>query len=215
MPRRRRFEAPDRPLRTELLSRCAASELEASPDSVGDERLAEAGAHGVLGPPSGAVGRDDHRGSQGAQVVEDPGDERLEDRPVEMEAAHDGVQRAVLGYPSGVVTDVDYACMAAAGNYQEPLFLDVHNEALLVEDQRVRLPAPVHPGLLWGEARLVSGGAGHLAGNQYGAVEQEAGLLLFDYLEASVPGPRGWCWGSQSDLARADSPGGGARTGDG
>ena len=66
-----RFEAPARPLRTELLRRCTASQLEASPDTVGDERRAGAGAHGLLGPPFGALGRDDHRGSQGAQVVED------------------------------------------------------------------------------------------------------------------------------------------------
>src|SRR5215470_10085226 len=73
----------------------ARSEFEARADGVRDERLAKARAHGVLGPPSGAVGRDDDTRSEGAKVVEDLGDEGLEDWSVEMESAHDGVEGAV------------------------------------------------------------------------------------------------------------------------
>lgn len=49
----------------------AQSEFEARTDGVRDERLAKASTHSVLGPPSGAVGRDDDTRSKGAKVVED------------------------------------------------------------------------------------------------------------------------------------------------
>ena len=49
----------------------AQSEFEARTDGVRDERLAKASTHSVLGPPSGAVGRDDHTRNNGAKVVED------------------------------------------------------------------------------------------------------------------------------------------------
>src|SRR6476620_11462305 len=67
----------------------ARSEFEARTDGVRDERLAKASTHSVLGPPTGAVGRDHDTGSKGAEVVEDTGDEGLENRSVEMESAHD------------------------------------------------------------------------------------------------------------------------------
>jgi len=51
----------------------APSEFEARADGGRDERLAKASTHSVLGPPSGAVGRDDDIRSKGATVVEDEG----------------------------------------------------------------------------------------------------------------------------------------------
>jgi hypothetical protein len=71
----------------------ASSEREAGADGVGDEGLAEPGGDRVLRPPAGAVGRDDHAGGEGGEVVQDGRDERLEDRPVEVEAADHRVQR--------------------------------------------------------------------------------------------------------------------------
>ena len=65
----------------------ARSEFEARADGVRDERFAKAGTHGVLGTPSGAVGWDHDAGGKGGKVVEDSGDEGLEDRSVEMESA--------------------------------------------------------------------------------------------------------------------------------
>ena len=41
----------------------ARSEFEARTDGVRDERLAKASTHSVLGPPSGAVGRDHDAGT--------------------------------------------------------------------------------------------------------------------------------------------------------
>src|SRR5262252_3232336 len=75
----------------------AQSEFEARADGVRDERLAKASAHRVLGPPPGAVGRDDDTRSKGAKVIEDLRDEGLEDRSVEMESAHDRVEGALFG----------------------------------------------------------------------------------------------------------------------
>lgn len=49
----------------------AQSEFEARTDGVRDERLAKASTHSMLGPPSGAVGRDDDTRNKGAKVVED------------------------------------------------------------------------------------------------------------------------------------------------
>jgi hypothetical protein len=44
----------------------------------GNQRLAETRAHGVLGAPASAVGRDDNTRAESAEVVEDLRDERLE-----------------------------------------------------------------------------------------------------------------------------------------
>src|SRR5262249_11514483 len=83
----------------------ARSEYEARADGVRDERLAKASPHRLLGPPPGAVGRDDDTRSEGTKVVEDEGDERLEHRSVEVESAHHGVQRALFGQAAGVPAD--------------------------------------------------------------------------------------------------------------
>lgn len=64
----RRLGASDG-LKIELL------QVEGGADAVGDECRAEAGGHGVLSPPSGAVCRDEHGGVQGGEVVEHAWDE--------------------------------------------------------------------------------------------------------------------------------------------
>jgi hypothetical protein len=148
----------------------------------------------VLGPPSGAVGRDHDTGSEGAKVVEDSGDEGLENRSVEMESAHDRVEGTLFGQAAGVPADVDDPSVAAAGNHEEALVLDVDDERLIVEDEGVGLPAAVNPGLLQREPGLVAGGAGYFAGDQDGSVEQEAGLLLFGDFEAGVGERSGGSW---------------------
>jgi hypothetical protein len=78
------------------------------------------------------VGRDDDTGSKGAKVVEDQGDEGLEDRSVEMESAHDRVEGALFGQAAGVAADVDDPGVAAAGDHEETLVLDVDDERLIV-----------------------------------------------------------------------------------
>jgi hypothetical protein len=93
------------------------SQLEAGAAGVGDERLTEPGSHGTLGSPSGAVGGNDDAGHQRAKVVQDPWDERLEDRSAEVEPAHHGVERAFFGQAPGVAADVDDPGVAAAADH--------------------------------------------------------------------------------------------------
>ena len=86
----------------------------------------------MLGPPSGAVGWDHDTGGKGAKVVEDLGDEGLENRSVEMESACDRVEGALFGQAAGVLADVDDPSVAAAGDHKEALVLDVNDERLVV-----------------------------------------------------------------------------------
>src|SRR6202043_2807677 len=89
-----------------LSRRRAPSEREPGADRVGHERLAEPGTHRMLGPPPGAVRGHDHARPQGGQVIQNPRDERLEQRPVQMKAAEHRIQRAVPGEPPRVPADV-------------------------------------------------------------------------------------------------------------
>ena len=73
------------------------SQFEARANGVWDERFAEAGAHGVLGPPTGAVSGDDYGRRERFEIIEDSGDEWFEDRSVEVKATHDGVEGTLLG----------------------------------------------------------------------------------------------------------------------
>jgi hypothetical protein len=82
-------------------------------------------------------------GGKGAKVVEDLGDEGLENWSVEMESAHDRVEGALFGQAAGVPADVDDPSVAAAGNHEEALVFDVDDERLVVEDEGVGLPAAV------------------------------------------------------------------------
>jgi hypothetical protein len=72
------------------------------------------------------------RGGKRAKVVEDSGDEGLENRSVEMESADDRVEGALFGQAAGVPADVDDPSVAAAGNHEQALVLDVDDERLVV-----------------------------------------------------------------------------------
>jgi hypothetical protein len=91
------------------------SQVEGGADTIWDEGRAEAGGHGVLSPPSGAVGGNEDAGVQGGEVVEHAGDEGLEQGSVEVESAEQGVQWLVTRKPLGVAGDVDHAGVATPG----------------------------------------------------------------------------------------------------
>src|SRR6266481_6030088 len=165
----------------------AGSEGEPGTDAVGHEGFAEPGGHGVLGPPAGAVRGNEDRGIEQGEVIEDPRDEGLEDRPVEVEPAEQCVQGLLAGEPPGVAADVDHAGVTAAADHDQPFAADVDDERLIVQHERVGLPDLIDPGLLDREARLVAADAWHLAGDQDGSVEQEAWLLVLDNVEAGLP----------------------------
>ena len=59
------------------------------------------------------------------------------------------------------------APLAAAGNHYQAPAADIDDERLIVEDERIGLPAPVEPGLLRRDPRLVPCGPGDLAGDQH------------------------------------------------
>src|SRR5215472_8369499 len=97
------------------------SKGEAGADGVRHERFAEAAAHRVLGSPSGAVRGHQQLRRHLRQVVEQPRDQRLEQRPVEVEAAHRRVQRLVPGEPPGVAADVHDPGVPAPGQHDQAL----------------------------------------------------------------------------------------------
>ena len=105
--------------------------------------------------------------------------------------------------------DVDDPGVATAGQDHESAVGETHHECLVVEDQRVGLPAAVHMCLVSGEARLERRRAIDLARHEHRAVEQEGGLLLLDDLEARALecGAAG-----RGQLARRRGPG--SRSGD-
>jgi hypothetical protein len=75
--------------------------------------------------------------------------------------------------------------VATAAEHEEAAVAHTRHERLVVEDQRIGLPASaVH--LMSLEAGLELGRTVDLAGDQHGAVEQERRLLLFDDLEAGA-----------------------------
>jgi hypothetical protein len=107
-------------------------------------------------------------------------DQWLEQRPAQVEAAEQRIERLPAGQPLGVPGNVHHAGVAAAGDHHDALVADVHDERLIIEHERVGLPASVEPGLLRREAWLVPRGPGDLAGDQHGPAEQEAGLAFLD-----------------------------------
>ena len=118
------------------------------------------------------------------------------------------------GEPPGVVEHVDGAGVGAAGHHHQALAGDVDDHVLVVEDQRVGLPAVAGPGLVDGEAGLELGDPGDLAGDQHLAVEQQGGAALLHHLQALGlqvgPAGRGQVElgpGREGDLAVPPGPG--------
>jgi hypothetical protein len=63
-----------------------------------------------------------------------------------VKAAHDRVDGPVTGQAPGVPADVDDPGVSAACDDEQAFVLDVHDEGLVVEDERVRFPAAAeHP----------------------------------------------------------------------
>jgi len=80
--------------------------------------------------------------------------------------------------------DVDDPGVSTAGEDYEAGAGETQHKCLVVEDQRVRLPAAVHVCLVSGEAGFERCRAIDLARHEQRAVEQKGRLLLLDDLEA-------------------------------
>src|SRR6185312_15186676 len=136
--------------------------------------------------PSGAMsGHDDVR-RQPTEAVERGVDDRLEQRAVEVEAADDRTDLVHAGQSLGVAADVDDARVPAAGQHDQSATGNVRDQRLVVEDERVGLPAVAAPSLVDREATFEVGGAVNLTGDQHRAVEQERRLPLLDDVEPGV-----------------------------
>ena len=95
------------------------------------------------------------------------------------------MQPGDAGQPLCVADDVDGAGVPAAGHDDQPLAAHVHDEGLVVEDQRVGFPRCAGPVLVcWGHAVFEVGGAVDLTGDQDGAVDEQGRLAALDHVEA-------------------------------
>ena len=119
----------------------------------------------MLRSPARAVGGNDDARIHGVEVVENPGNERREYGAIEVKTAHHRVQGPILGEATGIAADVHDSGVAAPGDDEQALVLDVDDERLVVEDERVRLPGIVDPRLLRRKAGLLASGAGVLTGD--------------------------------------------------
>ena len=160
------------------------AEVEGGAYAVLDERAGQVPRDRVGGFPAGAVGGDDHVGCELLQRANGVADDRLEQGAGEMEPADDRVQLVHAGQALGVAADVDHAGVPAAGEDDEPAPGDVGDQCLVVQDQRVGLPAAAAPGLVDGEPLLEAGDAVDLAGDQHRPVIQERRLPLLDDVKA-------------------------------
>lgn len=124
------------------LSGCCC-QFQAGPDGVRDERGRQAVGQFVHGSPSGAVRGYDEVGCECREGVDGGGDDWLEEWAGEVEAADDGMDLLDSGQGAGVAKDVDHAGMSAAGDHQQSAAVDVHDQRLIVEDQRVGFPPSV------------------------------------------------------------------------
>src|SRR5262245_12220584 len=112
------------------------------------------------------------------------GDDWLEHRATQVKASDDRCYLPLSGQLLRVANGVDDPGVAAAADQDEAAFAQPQHQRLVVEDQRVGLPAAVTEGIVPLEARLELRRSINLAGDQHRTVEQERGPALLDDLEA-------------------------------
>jgi hypothetical protein len=151
----------------------AAGRTNEVPTALGTKSRGKRRRQAVLGPPAGAVRRHDDVGGQVGERIDGRLDDRLEPRPGEVEPAEQSVQAIDAREPHGVPRDVDGAGVAAAGEHDQSPAPHVYDECLVVDDQRVGLPATVALGLVERHALFELGRAVDLAGDEHAAVQQE------------------------------------------
>src|SRR6188472_4335075 len=139
------------------------------------------------GAPAGAVGRNDVVGGDCGEGIAGRRDDRLEVAAAEVESADHRVEVILAGQALDVAERVDQSRVAAAGENDEPAPADFGDDRLVIEDQRVALPAAGSLGLMGGRGPALEAGRPiDLAGDEQRAVEQERRLLALDDLEAGT-----------------------------
>src|SRR4029079_7920187 len=134
--------------------------------------------------PTGAMRGHEQVGLEVIEGFDRRLDDRLELRAAEMEPADDGSDRSLPGEQLRVPDYVDDPGVTASGQHHEAATRQAHHNRLVIEDQRVGLPAAVNIGFVSLEARLERRRAIDLARHDYRAVEQERRLSFLDDLES-------------------------------
>jgi hypothetical protein len=128
----------------------------------------------VLGAPSGAVPGYEEVGRHRGEFPDRRTDDRCERRATEVQPADEGVQRGHAGEALGVSHDVDRTRVPAAGQHHQSSAADMHDQGLVVDDQRVVAPLLSGPGLVGRRhAALEVGGAIDLARDEHAPVHQQ------------------------------------------
>ena len=101
-----------------------------------------------------------------------------------MEPSDDGGDARLASEPLRLPHHVDDPGVTTSGEDHQAATGQAHHDRLVVEDQRVGLPAAVNVCLVSHEASLERRRAIDLARHEHRAVEQERRLLVLDDLEA-------------------------------
>jgi hypothetical protein len=158
--------------------------------------------------PAGAVAGDEPLDAEVVEGGDGRLDDRLEDGPGQVQAADEAGDLVAAGQAPGVAQDVDRAGMGAGRHHHQALAGDVDDQVLVVQDQRVGLPAVAGPRLVDGEADLELGDPGDLARDQHLVVEQQGRAALLDHLQVLglQVNPAGLRRPPDSTVTRAEKP---------
>src|SRR5687768_2078813 len=142
---------------------------------IGNEGVGHGAGDLVRGLPAGAVAGNDIGWANAFQGIYRRRDDLLEQPAAQVKATDHGVYFLHARDGLRVADDVDNARMPAPCYYDQPFAFDVHDRALVVHYQGIRLPMVAAPGIMHGEASLELGGARHLTGYEYHIVNQHRG----------------------------------------
>ena len=162
------------------------SESEAGPDAVRHVRVAERTAQSVLRTPAGAVSWHHQRRVHRAEIGAHPIDQRFVQRSIQMKAAEESVHTGFAGQCQCVARDIDDAGVSATSEDDQAAIAHVHDDRLVIENEWIRLPVVIVPGLLYWKTGFVPGGARYFAGYQDGPLEEETRLAVLDDFESSA-----------------------------
>src|SRR6266487_2687114 len=93
-------------------------------------------------------------------------DDRLEERPAEMEATQQSVDLLNSCLRTRLPENVNHARMAAASRHHQPLIADMDDNGLVIIDPWIRLPGSIDLGLLIFQSLLKISGTLDLSRHQ-------------------------------------------------
>src|SRR5947209_8540601 len=155
--------------------------------------------------PTRAVTRHDVVKAQGAHLLESSRYDRLHDGTCQMAAPNEGVELLYPGQALSIPEHIDDSRMAATGHYHKALPLDLDDDALIIPDHEVGLPAMTTAAVLDREAGFEVGLPFDLARDQHAAVDQQRRASLLNHLDVLIfqVGNAGW-WSRDLKPIRED-----------